>query len=75
MAKRATGGPAIPEAAYDDLARQIGQAAYKVTDEQVKKVVHKAGNEKAAFELIVAVAVGAGFYRWQKGLSVLKETI
>ena len=36
MAKRATGGLSVAEATYDDLARQIGQAAYKVTDEQVK---------------------------------------
>ncbi len=73
IAKRATGGPAIAEVAYDDQARQIGQAAYKVTDEQVKKVVEKTGSEKAAFELIVAAAVGAGLYRWRKGLSILKE--
>jgi len=73
MAKRATGGPAIPEAAFDDLAKQIGQEAYKVTDEQVKKVVEKTGNEKAAFELIVAAAVGAGLYRWQKGLNILDD--
>jgi uncharacterized peroxidase-related enzyme len=75
MAKRATGGPALEEKAYDDLARQIGQAAYKVTDEQVEKVVQKTVNEKAAFELIVAAAVGAGFDRWQKGPSVLKEAV
>ncbi len=73
MALWATGGAAIGEAAYDDLAQQIGQAAYKVTNEQVKKVVEKTGSEKAAFELIVAAAVGAGLYRWQKGLSLLKE--
>ena len=73
MAKRATGGAAVGEEAYDDLARQIGQAAFNVTDEQVKKVVQKTGNEKAAFELIVAAAVGAGLYRWQKGLSILKK--
>jgi uncharacterized peroxidase-related enzyme len=73
IARRATGGPAVGEAAYDDLALQIGKAAYKVTDEQVKKVIQKTGNEKAAFELIVAASVGAGFYRWQKGLGILKE--
>ena len=66
MAKRAAGGPAVVETAYDELARQIGEAAWKVTDEQVKKVVQQTGNEKAAFELIVAAALGAGFYRWEK---------
>jgi hypothetical protein len=37
MAERAAGGPPL-EAPYDDLARQIGQAAYKVTDAQVARV-------------------------------------
>ncbi len=73
IAKRATGGPSTGEATYDDLALQIGHAAYKVTDEQVKKVVEKTGNEKAAFELIVAAAVGAGFYHWHKGLGIMEE--
>ena len=73
MAKRASGGPAIEETAYDELAIQIGQAAYKVTDAQVSQVVQKARNEKAAFELIVAAAIGAGFYRWQKGLDLLTK--
>jgi uncharacterized peroxidase-related enzyme len=73
MARRATGGPAAGEAAYDDLAKQIGQSAHDITDEQVKKVVQKTGSEKAAFELIVAAAVGAGLYRWQKGLSIMND--
>jgi hypothetical protein len=71
MAKRAAGGAAI-EAPYDDLAFQIGEAAYKVTENQVAGVVHQAGNEKAAFELIIAAAVGAGLYRWDAGFAVLK---
>jgi len=74
MAKRATDGPAVEDAVYDDLALQIDQAAYKVTDEQVRKVVEKTGSEKAAFELIVAAAVGAGLYRWERGLSTLKDS-
>ncbi len=73
MAQRASGGAAVADAAYDELALQIGQAAYKVTDGQVNKVVQKAGNEKAAFELIVAAAVGAGLSPWQKGLDLLSE--
>jgi len=73
MAKRTSGGPPVAEEAFDDLALQIGQGAYKVTDEQVKKVVEKTGNEKAAFELIVAAAVGAGLYRLDKGLAILNE--
>jgi hypothetical protein len=72
MAERAAGGPSL-EAPYDDLARQIGQAASKVTDEQVASVVERAGSERAAFELIVASALGAGLHRWRRGLKALKE--
>jgi uncharacterized peroxidase-related enzyme len=70
MAKRAAGGPAI-DAPYDGLAVQIGEAAYKVTEDQVARVVQQAGNEKAAFELIISAAVGAGLYRWDAGLAAL----
>jgi uncharacterized peroxidase-related enzyme len=72
MAERAAGGPPL-EAPYDDLARQIGQAAYKVTDEQVAKVVEMVGGERAAFELIVAATLGAGLHRWRRGLKALEE--
>jgi uncharacterized peroxidase-related enzyme len=72
MAERAAGGPPV-EAPYDDLARQIGQAAYKVTDEQVASVVEEAGSQRAAFELIVASALGAGLHRWRRGLETLEE--
>jgi hypothetical protein len=74
MAGRAAGGPPL-EAPYDDLARQIGQAAYKVTDEQVASVVEEVGSQRAAFELIVAAALGAGLHRWRRGLNVLEETL
>jgi uncharacterized peroxidase-related enzyme len=72
MAERAAGGRPL-EAPYDDLARQIGQAAHKVTDEQVASVVERAGSERAAFELIVASALGAGLHRWRRGLKALEE--
>jgi uncharacterized peroxidase-related enzyme len=72
MAERAAGGPPL-EAPYDDLARQIGQAAYKVTDAQVARVVGRAGGERAAFELIVAAALGAGLHRRRRGLKALEE--
>jgi uncharacterized peroxidase-related enzyme len=73
IAGRATGGFPIEEP-YDELALQIGEAAYKVTDEQVRKVVTKSGSEKAAFELMTTACVSAGLYLWIKGYSVLKET-
>jgi uncharacterized peroxidase-related enzyme len=71
MAERATGGPPLISP-YDDLARQIGEAAYKITDEQVAKVVEEAGSEKATFELMMAAALGAGLHRFWRGLSVLE---
>jgi uncharacterized peroxidase-related enzyme len=74
MGKRAAGGPTI-EQPFDELALNIGQAADKVTDEQVVNVVKAAGSEKAAFELITAAAVSAGLYRWQVGLKILKEAL
>lgn len=73
MAERAAGGPPLVEAPYDELARQIGQAAHKVTDEQVASVVEAAGSQRAAFELIVASALGAGLHRWRRGLEALEE--
>lgn len=72
MGKRAIGGPAI-EQPFDELALLIGDAAYKITDEQVAKVAKATGSERAAFELITAAAVGAGLHRWQVGLKMLDE--
>jgi hypothetical protein len=74
MAARAAGGPPLG-APYDALARQIGEGAYKVTDDQVAKVVEETGGERAAYELIVASALGAGLHRWRQGLKVLEEAI
>jgi hypothetical protein len=71
-AERATGGAAM-EAPYDDLARQIGESAAGVTDEQVASVLRATGSEKAAFEVIAAAALGAGLLRWQQGIKVLDE--
>jgi hypothetical protein len=72
VATRATGGPPI-EAPYDELAGQIGEAACRTTDTQVANVVTAAGGEKAAFELIVAAAMGAGLLRWQRAIKALQE--
>ena len=73
-AERAIGGPAIDEP-FDALAKQIGAAAYGVTDAQVAKVLEAAGNEKAAFEIIAAAAVGAGLQQWELGTKALREAI
>lgn len=61
------------EAPYDDLARQIGEAAWRVTNAQVASVLAAAGSEKAAFELIAAAATGAGLLRWQRATKALEE--
>src|SRR5260370_33797559 len=61
-AERAAGGPAVA-APYDDLARQIGESAARVTDEQVADVLRATGSEKAAFEVTAAAALGAGLRR------------
>jgi len=74
VGKRASGGPNI-EQPFDKLALTIGNAAYKVTNEQVANAVRAAGSEKAAFELITAAAVGAGLYRWQTGIKMLDEAL
>jgi hypothetical protein len=71
-AERAAGGPAVA-APYDDLARQIGDSAACVTDEQVASVLRATGSEKATFEIIAAAAVGAGLLRWRQGIKVLDE--
>ena len=57
MGERASGGPAIAPP-YDEIARQIGEAAYRVTDAQVATLRTKTGTERATFELIAAAAVG-----------------
>jgi hypothetical protein len=72
IAARAGGGPPI-EAPYDDLARQIGEMACHTTDAQVANVLVVARSEKAAFELIVAAATGAGLLRWQQAIRALEE--
>lgn len=72
IAERATGGPAVV-APYDDLARQIGESATAVTDEQVANVLRATGSEKATFEIIAAAALGAGLLRWSQGIKALEE--
>jgi len=72
VAARAAGGLPI-EAPFDALAHQIGEAADRITDGQVASVVAAVGSEKAAFELIMAAATGAGLRRWQQAIKALKD--
>jgi hypothetical protein len=71
-AKRAAGGPAV-QVPYDDLARQIGEAAHCVTDAQVAAVLSATGSEKATFEIIVSAALGAGLSRFEQAMKALDE--
>jgi hypothetical protein len=71
-ARRAAGGPAMEEP-FDALARQIGEAAHRVTDAQVSGVLTAMGSQKAAFEIIAAAALGAGLLRWEQAMKVLDE--
>jgi hypothetical protein len=72
VAETAAGEPTA-KAPYDDLARQIGEAAYRVKDEQVETVLKAAGSEKATFEIIAASAVGAGLLRWRQAVKATEE--
>lgn len=72
VAARAAGGPPI-EAPYDDLARQIGEAASATTDAQVASVLAAVRSEKAAFELIAVAALGAGMLRWDCAIKAIEE--
>ena len=72
MGRRAAGGPPIAPP-YDDLAHQIGEAAYRVSDAQMAAVRELAGTDRAAFELVAAAAVGAALKRWTAGLAAIDE--
>jgi hypothetical protein len=69
---RSSGGPAIPEP-YDELARQIGEAADRVTDAQVSAVRAATGTDKAAFEIVMTASIGAGLARWDAAIRVIEE--
>jgi hypothetical protein len=69
---RGSGGPAIAEP-YEAIARQIGQAAYRVTDAQVAAVRTATGDDKAAFEIVMSACVGAGLARWDAAQRVIDE--
>lgn len=59
------------EEPYNEIALQVSEAAYEIRDEQVNELIKKTGSSKAAFELIVAAAVSAGLYRWDKAINLL----
>lgn len=68
---RSAGGPALPEP-YDALARQVDEAAYRVTDAQVAAVRDVTGSDLGAFEIILSACVGAGLARWDAAVRVIE---
>lgn len=69
---RATGEGALGEP-YAALARQIRDAAYRVTDAQVAAVRAAEGSDKGAFEVIMSASIGAGLARWDRAIQVIDE--
>ncbi|MFD2420339.1 hypothetical protein [Amycolatopsis pigmentata] len=69
---RAAGGAPIAEP-YDNLARQIGEASYRVTDAEVDAVRHATGSDKAAFEIVMSACIGAGLARWDAAARAIEE--
>lgn len=65
------GGPI--ESPYEELAQQIGSAAYRVTDAQVAAVRQRVASDRATLEIILAAAAGAGMKRWDAASRVIGE--
>jgi hypothetical protein len=72
VAARAAGGPPVAEP-YDELARQIGEASYGVTDAEAAAVRQAAGSDKAAFEIVMSACIGVGLARWGTAVRVIEE--
>jgi hypothetical protein len=72
VAARAAGGPPVDDP-YDQLARQIDAASYRVTDTEVDAVRHATGSDKAAFEIVMSACVGAGLARWDAAARAIEE--
>jgi hypothetical protein len=72
MSARAAGGPPADEP-YDHLARQIGEASFRVTDAEVDAVRQATGSDKATFELVMSACIGAGLARWDAAGRAIEE--
>lgn len=72
MAARAAGGPPAIEP-YDTLARQIGEASFRVTDADVDAVRQATRSDKAAFEIVMSACIGAGMARWDAAVRAIEE--
>jgi hypothetical protein len=56
-----------------DLVDKIARHAYKVTDEDIERLLEAGWSEDELFELIVATATGAGLARLDLGLAALRD--
>ena len=66
------GGAEIPEP-YGTLVRRIREDSSRVTDDQVGAVREAAGSDKAAFEIILTAAIGAGLNQWDAAQQAITE--
>jgi hypothetical protein len=69
--ERANGGPALPKP-YETLVTHVVEASYKVTDAEVAAVRQASGSDKAAFEVIMAAAIGAAMVRFDRAMQALQ---
>ena len=72
MGARAAGGGPIASP-FEELARDGGDASYRVTDAEVAAVRTATGSDRATFELVAAAAVGAALKRWKAGIAAIDE--
>lgn len=55
------------------LARTIGEASYRVTDEMVAGVRAETGSDRATFEVVMSAGIGAALRRWDAALAAIGE--
>ncbi|MDR2323557.1 MAG: hypothetical protein LBE60_18155 [Microbacterium sp.] len=67
------GGGAAVAASCAELARTVGEASYRVTDEQVAAARRQAGSDRGAFEVVMAAGVGAALRRWDAAIRAIEE--
>lgn len=58
---------------FDIVARQVGAASYRVTDEQVASARARAGSDVGTFEVVMSASVGAGLRRWDAASRVIGQ--
>lgn len=66
-------GDAVPPA-LADYARKVRSESYRVTDDDVTRLLAAGYSEDAIFEVTIASAIGAADRRLQAGLRALKST-